>query len=402
MITSAESKSQELPEDYLDAQRAAVEAVHVGREALEQTDRQGEQLLNTSRLADQTKHALEKSSRLLRGMTWSGLVQNVFSRDFKSPASSIDGIVEKPILIEEIPPFAKAAAQAILNYQANLTILQTCESYEQRDMCQLICKEMFEAAAKELDLLRVDSNPTVVQHLSRHLAKLHQYQKDISEKHNELQKKSNAFESISSANQTGLSDQQEGHLTFLASNLAELNIMAGSLYESIEQQNIITQQLQEKSDTINEETKAVTRRADRLVQNKNWMPARKKFEKWVSIKHVESGRYVSISKTSVVLVDAFHPETCVYGVWMRENGLFGLKNKFSNRFVGQTMLGSLACSSSIFGQREEWQVDENWNESTLLIASAGWGQGGYIALKNSGIVIVSKKNKADIWCIAEL
>lgn len=402
MLRDNESKSKELPEEYLDAQRSAVEAVDVARATLEQTERQGEQLLNASRFADQTKYALEKSNRLLRGMTWSGWVQNIFSSDAKSYDSSIDRIVESPILMEEIPPFAKAAAQSILNYQANLTILDLCESSEQRDTCKLICKEMYQGARRELNKLHVDTNPTIVQHLSRHLAQLQQHEQEINHKHSQIQRKRDDFESMSSSKQSGLSKQQEGHLTFLASNLAELNIMADSLHESLENQNRVTEKLEDESNMIDEQTKRVTRRADRLVQYKNWIPPKKKFEKWISIKHIESGRYLSISKTSVVVVDSFQPETCVFGVWMRQNGLIGLKNKFSNRFLGQTMLGSLSCSSSSFGQREEWQTDENWEETKLLVASAGWGQGGYIARKDSGISIVFEKNKADKWCLAEV
>ena len=88
---------------------------------------------------------------------------------------------------------------------------------------------------------------------------------------------------------------------------------------------------------------------------------------------------------------------------MRKSGVFGLKNKYSSRFLGQTMLGSLACSASAFGQREEWQADDNWEKSRLLIASAGWGNGGYLkARQRDGVLQIVEKAEADLWCLQEV
>jgi hypothetical protein len=186
--------------------------------------------------------------------------------------------------------------------------------------------------------------------------------------------------------------------------MLSLNMIANSLNEQMSQHNQIMESLDEKAEDIHEQTRTVTRKTDRMTQKKSWTPPKKVFEKWISIKHVESGKYLSSGLSGkLVLVDSFHSEKCVYGVWMRKSGLFGLKNKFSNRFLGQTMLGSLSCSASNFGQREEWEADDNWEQSNLLIASAGWGNGGYlkIRLRDSALQIVDKA-KADKWCLAEV
>ena len=86
---------------------------------------------------------------------------------------------------------------------------------------------------------------------------------------------------------------------------------------------------------------------------------------------------------------------------MRKSGMFGLKNKYSSQFLGQTMLGSLACSTSAFGQREEWQADDKWEKSRLWIASAGWGNGGYLkARQHDGVLQIVDKIQADL-CACE-
>jgi hypothetical protein len=399
MQKSAAQKQEQIPEQYLDAQRAAVEAVEIGRGTLEETERQGEQLNNASRLADQTKYALDQSSRLLRGMTWTGWVQNVFTPNINAPC-----VLGKPISVEDVPPFAKTAAQSIQNYRANLSVLEACETMEQRHTCQIICDNMFEVAASEVDQLQADNNPTVVQQLSLELSKLHQHQKEVLQRQFQKQQKQLETTSIKTPQQTKESQMQDEHLDFLASNIGELNVIANSLHEQMSQHNQVMESLDEKAEDIHEQTRTVTRKTDRMTQKKSWTPPKKVFEKWISVKHIESGKYLSCELSGkVVLIDSFHPERCVHGVWMRKSGMFGLKNKFSNRFLGQTMLGSLSCSASNFGQREEWEADDNWEESKLLIASAGWGNGGYlkIRLRDSAIQIVDK-TKADKWCLAEI
>jgi hypothetical protein len=392
-------KDQELPEHYLEAQRAAVEAVDIGRATLMTAECQGEQLRNADRLADETNYILDRSTRLLKGMTWTGWVQNMFTPDAKAP------LVGKPTPIEDIPPFAKKAAQTIQNYQANLTVLESCDTAEQRQTCHIICNNMFETAEMEVNrLLTEDNNPQVVQQLSQHLSKLHQLQKDVIQRQLKVQQKSMQVTSASTPQQTSLSKLQDEHLDMLASNLSELSVMATSLNEQFNMHSNLMASLEEKADDMHEKTRAVTRRADRLTQKKSWTGPKCVFEKWISIQHLDSGRYLSTDTNgNLLLLDTFHPEKCVYGVWMRKSCVFGLKNKYSSRYLGQTILGSLVCSASCFGQREEWQADENWEKSRLLIASAGWGNGGYLKVRpRDGALQIVDKTQADLWCLPDL
>ena len=75
--------SYDREEEYRAARRAGVEAVEIGRETLEAATRQGEQLANAEKMADETSYKLDKAGRMLRGMTWSGWVANAFSGDLK-------------------------------------------------------------------------------------------------------------------------------------------------------------------------------------------------------------------------------------------------------------------------------------------------------------------------------
>jgi hypothetical protein len=87
--------------------------------------------------------------------------------------------------------------------------------------------------------------------------------------------------------------------------------------------------------------------------------------------------------------------------------MFGLQHKLSGRWIGQTALaGSLACSATKFSAREEWQADDDWKETRLLCVSAGWGNGGYLVVRNDKLTIgrgdIDAKKLADLWCIEDV
>jgi hypothetical protein len=79
------------------------------------------------------------------------------------------------------------------------------------------------------------------------------------------------------------------------------------------------------------------------------------------------------------------------------------------------LFGSLVCTASSFGRRDEWEVDSDekdseekrWNRTRLLCASAGWGAGGYLTVRSSDFAVLlsgataEDRKKADFWCIQE-
>ena len=75
--------------EYMMAQRAASEAIITGRQTIETTMRQSEQLYHCSDMIDRQEYILKKSARILRGMTWSGWIANKFSKDVQVPDSAL-------------------------------------------------------------------------------------------------------------------------------------------------------------------------------------------------------------------------------------------------------------------------------------------------------------------------
>ncbi|KAG7349152.1 SNARE domain anchored protein [Nitzschia inconspicua] len=423
-------------EEYRDAQRAAVEAISIGRETLETAVRQGEQLQNAENLADETEYKLDKANRLLKGMTWAGWLSNKFSRDVEPPTFNTDGTISRetrsilgpPKVYEDVPKSCSGAAQAIQNYHANLQVLEDCETDEQIATCKLICDNMHEHAVKEVETVRNESD--VIDAVSKNFAArlqsdietlrgrqlaLQQMRRGLTGAGTPLEKvdkiklfsdaKQNPNQGAAASPLDQVKMQQEEHLDSMAKHLRELGSLAGHLNLSLATHSETLDSLDEKNDSLLFKTKMVTRRADRLIQKKAWVQEKAEFVMTAWIQHQSSGKYLSVAPNndSTLVLSSVLNERCIFGVWKRKS-VYGLQNQYNRRWAGQSLLGQLTCSANSFGRREEWDMDDGFSDTTLVVASAGWGHGGYLLLdeKNPTLPIIGggtleDKKKAPKW-----
>ena len=418
-------------EEYLAAQRAGVEALHIGRATLAQAHQQGEQLDRAGTLADETDYKLQKAARVLRGMTWSGWVANMFSKSAGPPpdadTTTRAGSYQPPDVYEGLPPPCHATAQHIQNYNANVKVLEACETEEQKATCRLICDEMFKVAIHALDDLHKQRQvEAYALQLARDLEILRNRQQSSQQRIRGLQvglaskpeaqqqDQKNELMSASATTTAPLikdvvQQQQEQHLDTISQALGELGSIAKTLNQSMAHQNETLGQLDTKSENILETQYMVNRRTERLIQKKSWTPVKPTFHSSVSIRHVATGLYLAVLKGELFLTKTYHHETCVFGLWKRQGSIFGLKSDHTRKWVGQNMFGNLACSAGSFGRREEWEAsNEDWSSTKLICASAGWGNGGYVLVRRKDFALLlggsnaQDRDHAAVWCIKQI
>lgn len=481
-------------EECLLAQRAAMEAIQVGRATVEQAQLQHEQLNRAESLADETQYKLDKAGRVLRGMeSWGGWIANKFTKDVVEPISlsmQSHGMMNNmtagkdnagnkndnnrqlvaaaspgdgPKIYETLPDACQPTAQAIQNYHVNVQVLEQCLDEEQKQTCGIICQDMYRIASQQLQELKSNHPKSIeaywipleqdLEHLQkRQVTSLQRIRfnnnNNINQQQSPAQSSALTFTSAAAAkesksagspskslksnngnNNNNISEdavrlqQQDEHLNVLGQALGELSHIAKSLNQSLEQQNETMDSLHDKSDSMLVKAQLNTRRADRLIQNKSWTPrAAPTFSRKVTIRHLATGKYLAVVKGDLYLLPQVNRQSCVFSVWTRtrQGRIFGLQNKCTDKWAGQSLFGSLVCTSSTFGRREEWEADsdekddvasseesKHWNRTRLLCASAGWGAGGYLtvrmsdfAVSLSGATAEDRKN-ADFWCIQE-
>lgn len=422
------------------ARQAAAEALEVGRATLAQAQHQGEQLNRAHREADHAQYALDKAGRLLRGMTWSGWVANLFTSDVDQPTTNDSSRKEPPLVYEGLPESCNAAAQAIQNYHANLQVLSSCDTRELQQTCTLVCDTMYQTALRQLQIL--ESNPTI-QAYHRELQSDLEYlrQRQAPSTRNPLpvpvtaaphpsslknvdSASSSSNTSSSSSSTSLLIEQQDRHLHLLSQDLGELGLIASSLNEAVQQQTATIDRLTDKSDALTEQSRHVTRRADRLVHHRfgasTWLPfgtgsaSQPQMEcQRLILRHSDTGLYLTVLRGDVYLTPRYSTEACTLSLHRRpQTQLVGLCHTSTKAWLGQgAVLGGMVCSATTMGKREEWQIDfgketnNGWSNSTLLCASANWGAGGYVVVRprDNALILggstIEDRSKAARWTI---
>ena len=424
-------------EEYRAAQRAAVESIMVGRATAETVQHQGEQLQRAENIADETQYKLDKATRLLKGMTWSGWVGNMFTADVQAPTpkSTCSKNATNFDAYDDLPEACQAAAQAIKNYHANVSVLEDCETEDQKQTLILICNDMFQTAEKQLKTIAKNKQfEAYALQLTTDLESIRKRQltsqtqvrglvdrvtcQAVSAAPSALEDTTAATEKqkeelfgrkpASSVTATTkpktptkaaaspptaddpLQQQQDEHLEVIAASLGELNTIADSLNTGLGQQQAVMDQLDTKSENVLETSKMVSRRADRLATSKSWSGYTKHvFDCDVAIRHLDSGKYVAVTTAGDMrLVNTYNKEQCQFALHKRQQQgkLFGLRSAYNRKWVGQNLLGNLCVTATYFGRRQEWEADDddenNWKNTRLLCASAGWGQGGYLQVSS--------------------
>jgi len=458
--------------DRLAARRLAAETVDVARATLSQTAQQTEQLEHADRLADHNAYLLDKSARLLRGMTWSGWVANMFSRDVNVEdyvgsrndnvpnGANVHGVSTTGDEYAHLPPPFQPAAQAVVNYRCHLAVLAQCQTPQEVGACSSTCAELSAAVRRELRSLGENGNGFLDMEEGRDREAYELLLKDLEEA-DQVKKKlvaaiqqrhqqqagnvrsSNSnrrdgggarapitpHNSLAVGNGTAAGsataarlNRQDEHLDALSQNLSELQGIGEALNTSFQHQSGLLDSIHDKTDVLTDKTKAVKRKADRIVHRSKWIKNRPELVAWVTIRHVRSGLYLCVAGGDglSLKLGGFggrdHP-AAIFGKWRRkDSSVVGIQSKLTRNYVGQTMLGYLACSSSSYGRAQEWEIDRDdddnatgaGKDTAIMCVGANWGNGGWLEVNSAdGSVSIGgsgseAKKKAALWSITVL
>lgn len=288
MNEAVEDSAYDRQEEYLAAQRAAVESVMIGRETLEAAIRQGEQLQNATNLAVETEYKLDRAKRLLEGMSWGGWIRNKFTHDIEPPEfrgrDDSDIIGGPPREYDDVPEFCASTAQAIQNYHCNVDVLEECETEEQRETCKVICNNMYTLAHSELKHMllkdggdkdtrkfasKLQDDLTILRRRQERAQSLRSTPKSTSDTPTSQRDKLVSSASHSSRDtKSPIEELQDDHLDSMARHLEELGSLATNLNASLAHHADTLENLDEKMETNLVKSNAVTRRTDRLIQKK--------------------------------------------------------------------------------------------------------------------------------------
>ncbi len=175
--SDTEEQHNKYDDDYssnLAAQQAANEAVNISRASLQSAMLQGEQLNYANDLRLRNEYVMQKSHRLIRGMSsWRGWIANLVTSPpvphsadaIKSnrPCGTCDDEQQRQrdqftnnALLQSVPMQLLHQASFITNYKANVLLLEQCTSKNEYQTCVDLCQKS--KIATEHSLMNFESH----------------------------------------------------------------------------------------------------------------------------------------------------------------------------------------------------------------------------------------------------
>eukprot|EP00752_Nemacystus_decipiens_P006862 g6164.t1 len=181
------------------------------------------------------------------------------------------------------------------------------------------------------------------------------------------------------AEQKAVMASQDAYLDSVGQAVKELGLLGRNIGASLDGQGETLDRVAEKTSESNERAAFVTRKAARQVQSSR--PKKPTFIMSVALQEVSTGMYLAVTGEEVVLQGTELRNVCRFEAWERQHGIIGLKNSVTQRWLGQTFLGYLRVSGTSYGKNYEWQADLRRKETTMVCCSANWGAGGYLSIR---------------------
>lgn len=449
-------KEINIQDENIAARRSAAESITISRATLEMTLAQGEKLEHCKELQERNKYIVEKSGRLVRGMTWSGWIMNAFSKDSAPPIdrAQSESMKEKSTVSQDavshvlrdnsgtdVPEELRDQARMLQNYECNVALLKKCQTKDELDTLLEICKSLkmstrnyFTDAVSNHREGHMRLNGGSLQVL-RKLERKFEHVEDLQfrteqnligkfQMHTQTRRVDNfpcenntkppssqqLWANTNDANLQKRIDEQDQHLDILAGSIQELLHNGASIGTSLEQQHRLIDTLDLGADDLREHTKMVTRRADRLSHRSLWRSPKSDYKCSVTIQHTITKKYLSVEpmqKNKMTLHDDLHPDLCIFEMHERRgSNLVGFVSKCTRTWLGQSTLGYITCNAKKFGRNEEWEIDDvDMSRTKIICASANWGNGGWLKVdETKGVFSVTNyvteaKLNASEWSI---
>lgn len=172
-------------------------------------------------------------------------------------------------------------------------------------------------------------------------------------------------------------DQQEEELMKLSGTLHHLEHISLEINKSLQTQNELTTELEEKTQQVNEIALATILRSSQLTQR-----AKKSLEMFLgdySLFDEKTGHYLSVHGTNLILSSLFD-RSSLFRMYVKESHLIGIQSHLTLRYLGINLFGKVCVTSNTFGSYEETFIDlDNCKDSQgILFLASNWGGGGWL------------------------
>ena len=417
---------------------------------------QHESLMNADATADENLYLMDKSNRVLRGMSsWSGWFQNLVTKDVKPPehlnlnnsseirsgGTSSNANANVTLNLDDdvlnngrYPREVRMAVNDMNAYHGHVRmldqILVNCDKRgnwssadkQQMELLLPTCHELRMASEKSLiPLKNISMQSATAMYDRRNVVDIYNWllerKSELENLHENAEKlyrmKTNYVNGNGASSMTEISlfgnskassdsmsntscmnsspgssetlrriKKQEDYLNSVAPDVGDLKAMGLAISASLEQHNTLLDNIERKTDEVDDKMKIVNRKAGRLNQRYMFKREKPTFLSFVKIKFLPTGKYMTVDgsdSSSITLNSRFCGDASTFGMYRNQGDAYGFQNALTKKWLGQNIWGNIACVGNSFSSREEWEINPKTMERTyMLCASACWGNGGWI------------------------
>lgn len=320
---SAQVLQQRINQHLEQARKNAHNALKVGDATIQELQIQSETLQSTEDLLEENEDLIKQSMRVLRGMTWSGSLYNVYS-----DISSV---------------FTGTSTETSTKSNPPTTI--TNESSNEKDIAKDLPVPLYRS--QQLPPQPPQSNT------------------------------SSSNRQNNSVSGTVVGNDEDAILNELAGAIDSLKSMGVIMGEQLQQQNAQIDRIDSASDQVHDKTLAVSLKATKLSKSSQTDPG-----KYVGTYQflATTNLFMLAAKDDSLVLTTSADLTTLFKCYIRQNTIIGLQNEVTGKYVGCTMWGTVAVSGEYFGSHEECYIDLDGKESGLMFVARNWGSGGWLKL----------------------
>jgi hypothetical protein len=186
--------------------------------------------------------------------------------------------------------------------------------------------------------------------------------------------------------EVGGNDEESESLEKISRHVEELKLMANTMGSHVGEQAATVDRIEGKVERARDKTLEVTLRAAQLTTRSR--RTRERFVGRFQFVDTKSGGFLGAVGEDLVLLRG-PSRGSFFDVFEKEEGILGLRNSKTLRFIGMTWTGSVRVSGHYFGRSEECHLanvhaaDRN-DESGLLVLAKNWGKGGWLSRIEGG------------------
>jgi len=396
---ASKSQTQSLSASQMVGIREAHEALSTGQETLRNLLEQGEILDRTDMVVDSHKNLIDQSRWHLRGMTFVGRFQNMFTKYPTPPTSGETQAAEKC-------PQSQITGNKWgngLDTDCSKPVPQAQQQPLEGFLCPTCLKcfgspSLLTAHFNHCGGAKDNTAPMLTDLVTRE--ELFNNKRSIQtgagleqQRQRPAAPRAGPAADVPDEEFRSYHRRVQSYMDQLGPALDNLKTLSGQIGSVLDEQNNQIRTLKSKNEDLDQNTKIATRKAMQLKGS-----TKETYYNELAFQEVRSGRFLTVAGQEIVVAEPELRNTCRFSAYHKQRTVWGLKSAVTDFWVGVNMFGYLKVRGRRFREWEDLSLDPAAaaaaGTTKIFACAARGGRGGWLHVGAGGQVQIKDDSQA--------